>query len=75
MRKRAHKTGRGRRRHEDETADLVSCGFAVCARRSGDSEEAASQTAATLKLQSDKPRFTGERKRDRNKGDWHVCQC
>lgn len=32
---------------------------------SGGSEEAASQTAATLKLQSDKPRFTGKRERER----------
>lgn len=31
---------------------------------SGDSEEAAFQTAATLKLQSDKPRFTGERQKE-----------
>lgn len=50
----------GMRQRVSSREDLL-CVLSV----SGDSEEAASQTAATLKLQSDKRRFTGERERER----------
>lgn len=56
------RTSRDRRTHRNETAYLALCGFAVCVLTvAGDSEDAASKTAATLNLQSDETEKKGDR--------------